>query len=681
MKKTKNFLISHFSLLIVLIILLAYGIGITRLSFYGDDWIYIYNYHIAGPASFDLFQRSDRPHSAWVYLLTTFLFKESALAYHLFLLLLRGLSVFLFWQVLERAFGKHRSVYTAALLFAVYPGFQQQPIAVEFVMHFASLVLVLLSILLLQKYTVHEGKRSLPLLLMSLFFGGLSIFTCEYFIGLELTRPFFLYFTLKQQNKTHNNKETLKRSLLCLLPYLCVVCFYFIWRIFIFSFTSYAPKLLYALEENPVNGIRLLIEKVIQDLLTVLFRAYSLIFTRPVNIGIPAAAVVFLLTSLPIFFVLMKISRTGSFVHDDPEIKTADNYTSRNSEQTKATRTDLHLFLVGIALLVFSGIPYWGTFLDVSISFPWDRSTLSFSPGAAVVIAVMLDFMFKPLFSCIAASVLTALSVLFQIENTQIYIKEADKMNDYFWQLTWRMPGLEKGTILASENIPLDRTSDNDLSPIVNWTYAPENRGLVYDYKFFDLDLREGFFYTDPNQTIPVEHTYRSHSFSSSTDKTLGIFYRKNGCLQIIDQNNTGYPELPESLIRISGISDPGLIITDPEKTTTPPAAIGQEPAHGYCYHFQKTTLALQKKDQNAAYQAALAVIQNDVHPTYASDLAPVVTALLNESDYENAESILQNNQIGSSDWKYLCEYWKKNVDTGIENRPLEDFYMEHECF
>ena len=139
-----------YMVVLTLVVSISYGIGITRLSFYGDDWIYIYNYHLAGPESFSLFTQWDRPHSAWVYILTSAVFKESALAYHLFVLFLRWCSAMLFWRVLEAAFGRHRFVYIAPLLFATYPGFQQQPIAVEFVMHFTSLTLVLLSLRLMQ---------------------------------------------------------------------------------------------------------------------------------------------------------------------------------------------------------------------------------------------------------------------------------------------------------------------------------------------------------------------------------------------------------------------------------------------------------------------------------------------------------------------------------------------------
>ncbi len=65
-----------------------------------------------------------------------------------------------------------------------------------------------------------------------------------------------------------------------------------------------------------------------------------------------------------------------------------------------------------------------------------------------------------------------------------IYRDENQKMADYFWQLAWRAPGLEKGTILVSA-IPLNRYSDSDLTPVVNWQYSPDLKGYAYDYKYF----------------------------------------------------------------------------------------------------------------------------------------------------------------------------------------------------
>lgn len=649
-----------FLIVLTLVVSISYAIGIDQLSFYGDDWIYIYNYHIAGAQSFPLFTRTDRPHSAWIYILTSALFGESALAYHILMLALRWLSAFLFWRVLADAFGRKNAVYAAVFLFAVYPGFQQQPIAVEFIMHFTSLVLVLLSIRLMQITYFLSSRKRIALLILSLASGMLAIFTCEYFIGLELARPLFLYFTIQTHCPEKKSLKPTKKMLSFYIPYLFIVIFYFIWRIFIFSFTTYAPKLLYALQENFLNGIRLLVEKIVKDLITVLVSAYRMVFTRPANVSTAFAAAILLLAAGSVF-CFMRAKR---------------NIDNKNISSTPG----FNMLLTGCALLLFSGIPYWGTFLDISTEFPWDRSTLSFSPGAAVLIAALLEAAFKPLSFCIATAIITAFCTLFQVQNTQEYIIESKKMNDYFWQLAWRMPQLDKGTILVSEDIPLDRTSDNDLTPIVNWQYAPENRGLQYDYKYFDLHLRESTYYAEPGKSVEVDHIYRSHSFLSSTEKTLVIYYKKSGCLQVLDSSNNNYPDLPESLRRIASISDIDLIQLSPENHAVPPAAIGPEPEHDYCYYFQKTTLAQQNGKNDEAYELAAEALRSGLHPVFAPDLAPVVLAFLEAGDIQSADKLITAAPIGTGDVDFLCNYWQNGLAGKNTTPELQDFYTSHGC-
>ena len=645
-----------FLLLITLILVISYAVCIPKLSFYGDDWIYIYNYHIEGAKSFSAFTASDRPHSAWIYILTSAVFGESVICYHIFLFILRWLSVFLFWVILTDTFGDRKAAACAAILFGVYPGFRQQPIAVEFIMHFTSLVLVLLSIRLMQLACFAGGKRTIFLMAAGLTASLLAIFTCEYFFGLELARPFFLFFTLKHHEPEEKPRPLLKKWLKFTLPFILTTACFLFWRVFIFSFRNYQPKLMNALSESIPGGIRLIAGKIAGDLWTVLGAAYRQVLSRPSGVGLPAASVIFILCAIPAFLFFFREKRDGA-------------------EDRSAVSG---MLILGIAVLLFSGIPFWGTLLDVTVSFPWDRSTLSFSPGAALLITACLQAALRPGFFCAAAAFLAALSALSQYQNGQVYIREAEKMNDYFWQMAWRAPGLAQGTIIASDEIPLDRYSDNDLTPIVNWQYSPEKRGPVYDYNYFDLDLREGFYYSDPGKTMPVEHGYRSHFFQSDTGKTLAVFYKKNGCLQIIDTLNSGYPGLPESIGRIASLSDPGLILTDPETPAVPPEAIGAEPEHGYCYYFQKISLARQTGDNETAHQLAAEALNADLAPVYAPDLAPVVLAFLQSGDISGAELMLGKGQIGSADRNYLCGYWMKSLPE--DDGDLSEFYKSHGC-
>ncbi|MDZ4159594.1 MAG: hypothetical protein U1B80_07375, partial [Anaerolineaceae bacterium] len=120
--------------------LLAFGVFIPWFGIYGDDPIYLYNYHLLGAGSFPQFVSADRPYSGWIYMLVTPLFGTTIWLYHVLMLALRWLSAVLLWWVLRMVWSTHpRQAAWTALLFAIYPGFLQQPIAIQYILHFSVL--------------------------------------------------------------------------------------------------------------------------------------------------------------------------------------------------------------------------------------------------------------------------------------------------------------------------------------------------------------------------------------------------------------------------------------------------------------------------------------------------------------------------------------------------------------
>lgn len=638
-----------FPILFTLIVLLSYGITLSWFSFYGDDWIFIYNYHIAGSQSFINFTAWDRPFSAWIYILSSALFGEHVLPYHLLLLVQRWLSVWLFWRVLVHVWGERNGLVTAAvLLFAAYPGFQQQPIAVQYIMHFASLDLVLFSLLCMMKaFQCWQLKKSKSRWLLwtvsGVFSSALAHFTCEYFIGLEFIRPLLLLFSpiFAQPEGEKSVRHKLSLIFTQWLPYILSTAAFLIWRVFIFSFQTYQPKFLDEFSTAPLTAISKLFQKIISDLITVFYRAYRHTLDLPASADRPIWLVLFCLSALLCCFFFFYTR----------------NATQSGNKPTSQNHADLQVFLTGLLAVLAAGIPFWTTFIDVNISYPWDRSTISFSAGVALILAAMISMLFKKTPQWIVLSLLVGLSVASHFSDAVIYRNEAAKMNDYFWQLAWRMPGLEKGTILVSDDIPLNRYSDNDLTPVVNWQYAPELTGNIYQYKYFDLDLREQIYYSDPSQVIPVEHTYRSHQFYSSTEKTLGIYYREKGCLQTIDASQKSYPGLPDSLQHLSDLSNIEVILPDPDKSAVPPAPIGSEPQHGYCYYFQKINLALQQNHYAEAASLANEALDKGLSPDNPADWAPTAAALLKENQIGKAEGLIVDIDADPQNKIYFCSY------------------------
>ena len=84
--------------------------------------------------------------AAWTYILTTPFLGTAPINWHVFTLLLRWLAVLGMWWALRGLWpNKTRQVTWMALLFAVYPVFFQQPIAVAYSQHFITYALFFLS--------------------------------------------------------------------------------------------------------------------------------------------------------------------------------------------------------------------------------------------------------------------------------------------------------------------------------------------------------------------------------------------------------------------------------------------------------------------------------------------------------------------------------------------------------
>ena len=126
-----------------LLIALCFGILIPKLGFYWDDLPYLYQYAAFGPNGFPEYVASDRPFSAWIFSATTFLFGFSPIGYHVLVLLIRWMCAILFFETIQLIWKENKGLnLAAASIFAIYPGFLQQPIALIYNHHlcvFASL--------------------------------------------------------------------------------------------------------------------------------------------------------------------------------------------------------------------------------------------------------------------------------------------------------------------------------------------------------------------------------------------------------------------------------------------------------------------------------------------------------------------------------------------------------------
>ncbi len=190
-----------------LITVISFAPIIHTLGFYWDDWPSIWYLHFQGAESFHDNFAADRPLFGWIFRLTTSIMGESALAWQIFAIFTRWLTTLGFWWVLQLVWPENKTqVAWTAFLFAIYPSFRQQFIAVTYSNAFLVYFLFFLSFATMI-LAIKRPRWYWPLMIISILSSGLSMFIAEYFFGLELLRPIVLWFIQKDKVMTPFQKN------------------------------------------------------------------------------------------------------------------------------------------------------------------------------------------------------------------------------------------------------------------------------------------------------------------------------------------------------------------------------------------------------------------------------------------------------------------------------------------
>ncbi len=97
---------------------------------------------------------------------------------------------------------------------------------------------------------------------------------------------------------------------------------------------------------------------------------------------------------------------------------------------------------------------------------------------------------------------------------------------------------------------------------------------------------------------LPIQYDYIAGRFNGNTSQAVAFYYDPPACLRLLDpdlDSNNRFI-LDESLMReASALSNQRQILDSSDAIM--PDAYGPEPAHGWCYYFEKADLARQFGD------------------------------------------------------------------------------------
>jgi hypothetical protein len=620
--------------------ILAYAPFFWERGFYWDEAPWTWIYYRLGPEALTQTFSTSRPFWGLIYQFMLPLVGPHPWVWQLLMVLLRWLTAALVWALLRRLAPQSRLPLWASALFLVYPGLGQNYIALMYT-HFyivfnAFLLSLFLSIVAIQK---RDWRWHIPALLLSV----VNLLTMEYFYFLEFFR-FLLIFAILDDAF----KAKIRRAALSYLPYLFAFLAVTFWRAFFFSNqnASYTYQTLEDLKANFILGIGKLLWNMLQAFWTTVPAAWLLPF-EPVD-----ASTLGLFTTIAAFVLAFAATLlTGLYFRSPHELRIT-NYDSRIT------------LLLGLSAWILGGGAFWlvGERTLPQLHFSADRFTLSFMLGSSLILAALLGFLSRyPRLQLTLLALVIGFSVGEQFQTNAIYRRDWSTQRAFFWQMSWRIPALQPGTTILSNDLPLTVFSDNSLSGPLNWIYSAPGKMDTILY-FASVRTQEGRA-LGPNLQpgMAFEQNYLATVFRGNTSQMVVVNFAPPGCFRVLDPEIDPLNRLlPPDLRDAAFLSNPAAIQTD--NPTQLPDFYAPEISRNWCYYFSQAELARQQADWRAVsefYQQALALGD---HPNDPAENFVFIEGLAHLGRTEKALNLTRETYRVSKDYLRppLCALWTR---------------------
>jgi hypothetical protein len=644
---------------------LAYGVLIPWLGFYWDDWPYIWFAKTLGASGFaDVFS-NDRPFLAILYSINLPLLGTNPIVWQVFALIWHWLASLMFWMVFRLLWPERpRQAFWASMLFVVYPGFGQQWISVIYSEAFIILAAFLASLALMMA-VVRNKIRFWPGTIAAVILSAFNLFSTEYFFGLELLRLLILWWIYAET--VAGWKERIKKTVIQWLPYFVILLIFTVWRVFFFHSNNYQVSAMESFAATPESTIVGLIKSLGSNVVLGGWLAWNQIFSPP-------NALEFQILATQLFWLVVIATFIFSTVY---LLRVRISKEITEEEKNHPEKWGWKVVLLGCIALLAGGIPFWIASLPLTLVFPWNRFTLALITGSALLLVGLLEVFIRTYRQkVILLTILVSLAAGWQFYNANTFRREWELSRDFFWQLSWRVPGLKPNTLLLTHEFPFRYYSDNSLTAPINWMYAPEFKGrqMPYMLNYLSVRMKSSLPSARPDQL--VEQTYRALSFKGNTSDSLALYLPANGCLKVMDSvytNADSIPSLPYKMEPAIPISNLSLIETDPQSPAVPAPQYFPEPQHTWCYYYEKADLARQKSDWQEAARLGDEAIANNKLPNTPTEWPVLIEAYGHIKNWDQAFKLTENAYATNTLLRpSLCSVWDRVSSASLSDNEFE---------
>ncbi len=645
-----------------LLTILTYGLMLPWTGFYWDDWPFAWIQKFLGPAEFIPAFAPFRPFLGPIFFGTTSLLPPNPLLWQSLALLLRfalGLSA---WWTFKSIWPKANwQTLTAALLFMVFPGFSQHWVAYTHInQEWIPFLFYLLSFGFTAK-AFRQPEKSRWFTGLALLLLILGVFPTEYFATQEPLRFLFLWVLVAEESAGFWPR--IRRILKLWRPYLLVWLGSAAWLVYYYKFGAYASYgISVAGQLSPSDFILVMADALWKAGLyswgQVLVLAARSLSNPSTLLSLGMIVVSFVLVA----FYLRQLEVPG---------------------EEKSACWGWQAVMFGLSGILLGRIPSWAAGLPLTLQSIDDRFMVSMMIGGSLFMAGLVDLIFgKGRLKVYSVALVLALGIGQQFYTANDFRRDWTRQQEIFWQMTWRMPGLEPDTVILTHELPLNYETDMGLTAPLNWIYAPDYDGGDLPYALLYTRTRlngVSLPALEPGQAISFE--YRTVEFQGSTTRAVTLIVPPNACLRVLDSVYAGgdtYERQPRFLRDAIPLSDPSLIVTDAKSPNMPTAMFRKEPPPAWCYYYEKAELARQIGDWERVAELGNEARKQGFAPGDALEWVPFIEAYVITGDYQTAKELsnLAYND-DSRPRKGLCYAWQRIQVEGQGQAEIEQLASE----
>lgn len=645
-------------LIMTLVSALAYLPLVNQLGLYKEDWYLIWSGAMRTPQDFLSLYQADRPFAGYIYQLVYPLLGPTPLYWHLLSFLLRLAGVLAFFWLLRMLWPDQKfPTLAAATLFAVYPGYLQQHNAVNKTFWLTSLTFAILSISL-TVYALHL-KGNLARILVTVLAILLAIYyplVIEFYIGFEAVRFTMIWYTL-QQTERKPFWPGLGRAIKIYLPYLISSAIFLYWRVFVFQSTRPTTNIgrLFSEYTNlPVYMLARIVIETVQDFYETTILAW---FVPPYNLISRATyselALDLFCGSLAMLLVLLYYRWLKQRELSGAGDSQSDNWSQPDSRSAipPAIRAAIGLGTVTV-LVTLLPMVIAGREVNFSPESRLDHYTIQSALGVGMLLVGLIAYALRPNLRLAVIAFLIGIAVMTQVQNGADNARNWQAQRSLWWQLTWRAPQIEKGTLLFVDLAGFGFGEGYEAWAPANFIYAPGSPVPVIAAEVLTDEtgflLQKGAVEQKNHRNIRYDLDYGAPLILSKP----GEF----SCLNVIDGQLYELSKSDDWPIRsIAPYSRIDRVI--PEETFQQPPEIifGPEPVHDWCYYYQKAMYARQRGDWEAVVRLGDEVTTKGIKPIDRTEWVPFLEGYAMSGQEQQARQLAKLIKSEQAPRREIC--------------------------